>query len=71
MLARVRKAIQSDGKILEIGDIVDVSGWRNTKTLIASRYIELVKEAPTSKPKAEKKEEAIEEAKVEKTKTKK
>lgn len=70
MLARVRKSLQSDGKILEIGDIVDISTWRNAKTLIASRYVELVKDAPVSKPKAEKKE-TVEEVKIEKTKTKK
>jgi len=79
MLARVRKSIQSDTGLLQAGDIVDVSAWRNTKTLLASRYIELVEDAPapTSKPKAEKKVEekaeveSAKEVKAEKPKSKK
>lgn len=79
MLARVRKSIQSDTGLLQAGDIVDVSAWRNTKTLLASRYIELVEDAPApaSKPKAEKKVEenaeveSAKEVKAEKSKSKK
>lgn len=75
MLAKVRKTMQSNSGLLQAGDIVDVSTWRNTKTLIASRYIELVKDAPAPKPKAEKKaEETVvetDEVKTEKTKSKK
>ena len=76
MLAKVRKTMQSDTGLLQAGDIVDVSTWRNTKTLLASRYIELVENAPISKPKAEKKVETAEvepvaEVKTEKTKSKK
>jgi hypothetical protein len=77
MLATVRKTMQSDKGLLQAGDVVDVSTWRNVKSLISNRYIELVKETPVSKPKAEKKEEtqviekSIEEKVTEKTKTKK
>lgn len=74
MLAVVRKTMQSNTGLLQAGDIVDVSTWRNTKTLVASRYIELVENAPKSK--TEKKTETAEvetakEVKTEKTKSKK
>jgi hypothetical protein len=42
MKARILKAVVSDGKKLAIGSIVDVSGWRNAKTLVSGRYIEFL-----------------------------
>jgi hypothetical protein len=76
MLARVRKSLQAGESILKIGDIVDVSGWRNVKSLVSNRYIELVDAStkPETKPaKAEAKVEKVEveEVKAEKTKSKK
>lgn len=44
MKAKVLKKIISDGKSLNLGDTVDVSNWRNAKTLIAGRYIEILDE---------------------------
>ena len=45
MKARVLKRMISDGKMLQSGDIVEVEKWRNTKSLISNRYIELLKDA--------------------------
>lgn len=44
MKAQVMKKLVSDGKELQIGDIVDVSGWRNAKALESNRYIRFVTE---------------------------
>jgi hypothetical protein len=75
MLARVRKSLQAGESILQVGDVVDVSGWRNVKSLVSNRYIEIVDSSskPEPKPaKAEKKVEEVEaEPKAEKTKSKK
>ncbi len=43
----LKRLINEDGKQLEIGDIVDVSKWRNTKALVGSRYITFVTEEET------------------------
>ena len=54
MKARILKKLTNDGKELEVGTIVDVSGWRNAKSLEGSRYITFVNEEEvkeTSKPK--------------------
>ena len=48
MKAKILKRLTNDeGKQLEIGDIVDVSKWRNTKALEGSRYITFVTEEET------------------------
>ena len=39
MKVRVMKAFISDGKMLEVGSIVDASSWKNVKTLESSRYV--------------------------------
>ena len=44
MKAKILKKLVSNGKELEIGTIVDVSTWRNAKTLEGSRYITFVTE---------------------------
>ena len=44
MKAKILKKLTNDGKELEVGTIVDVSGWRNAKTLEGSRYITFVSE---------------------------
>ena len=45
MKAKILKKLTNEhGKQLEIGDIVDVSGWRNAKSLEGSRYITFVTE---------------------------
>lgn len=57
MKAKILKTLTVDGKQLLSGTIVDVSGWRNAKTLEGSRYITFVSEEEikeTSKPKAQK-----------------
>ena len=53
MKAKILKKLTVDGKTLETGDIVDVSGWRNAKSLEGSRYITFV--ADTEIPKKESK----------------
>lgn len=42
MKAQVTKKLINDGRELQVGDIVDVSTWRNTKSLESSRYIKIV-----------------------------
>lgn len=44
----LKRIINDDGKQLEIGDIVDVSKWRNTRSLEGSRYITFVTEEETN-----------------------
>lgn len=44
MKAQILKAMISDGKMLQSGDIVDVSGWRHAKTLANNRYIKMIDE---------------------------
>ena len=44
MKAKILKTLTVDGKQLESGTIVDVSGWRNAKSLEGSRYITFVVE---------------------------
>ena len=47
MKAKILKTLTVDGKELLYGTIVDVSGWRNAKTLEGSRYITFVYEEET------------------------
>jgi hypothetical protein len=57
MKAKILKTLIVDGKELLSGTIVDVSGWRNAKTLEGSRYITFVYDEEikeTSKPKVQK-----------------
>ena len=51
MKAKILKKITHNGKDLEIGTIVDVSTWRNAKTLEGSRYITFVNENEVVKEK--------------------
>lgn len=44
MKATILKVMISDGKVLNPGDIVDVSGWRHTRNLVSGRYIKLIEE---------------------------
>jgi hypothetical protein len=44
MKATILKVMVSDGKTLNLGDIVDVSGWRHTRNLVSGRYIKLIEE---------------------------
>lgn len=62
MKAQILKRLESSGEMLEIGDIVDVTNWRHTKSLINNRYIKIVEETtkPVAKTKAEPKVEAVE-----------
>lgn len=55
MKAKVLKQIISGGEKLSIGDIVEVSGWKNVKSLASTRYIELLEETPVkAEPQREK-----------------
>jgi hypothetical protein len=57
MKAKILKTLIVDGKELLHGTIVDVSGWRNARSLEGSRYITFVSEEEvkeTSKPKVPK-----------------
>ena len=68
MKAQILKRLVSLGETLEVGDIVDVSNWRHTKSLVSNRYIKIVEETkPVAKTKAEPKVEVVEEVKPKKT----
>ena len=60
--AKLLKNMTVDGKEIHAGTVVDVSGWRNYRSLESMRYIAFIAEdeAKVEKPKATK-------AKVEKT----
>ena len=45
MKAKVLKALVFNGKKIEPGTTVDVSNWRNQKTLVSGRYIEILDES--------------------------
>lgn len=66
MKVQVLKRMVSLGKILEVGDIVDATGWRHVKALESNRYIKVLKDEPVeapveSKPKKASKKAAAEE----------
>jgi hypothetical protein len=46
MKAKILKKLTHDGKELEQGAIVDVSGWRNVNALESLRYITFISEEP-------------------------
>jgi protein-arginine kinase len=56
MKAKILKRLTNDGKELEVGTIVDVSEWRNARSLEGSRYITFVseEEAKAAEPKVKK-----------------
>lgn len=44
MFARIRKTMVADGKVLKVGDVADISTWRNAKALVNNRYVEILNE---------------------------
>lgn len=58
MIAKLLKSMTVNGKVLSAGTVVDVSDWRNAKSLENMRYIAFIYE---EKPKAEKPKVAKEE----------
>lgn len=58
MKAKILKKLVFEDKTLMPGDIVDVSKWRNARTLEGSRYITFVEEeTPKVTPKKSKQSE--------------
>ena len=51
MKAKLLKRMTVEGKIIDAGQVIEVKGWKNLKTLISGRYIEVVLEET---PKAQK-----------------
>lgn len=49
MKAKILKKMISAGEILEVGDLVNVDSWRNTRSLVNAKYIELVEEEKVTK----------------------
>ena len=49
MKAKILKRLTVNGEVIEQGTIVDVSTWRNARSLEGSRYIALVSEEDTKK----------------------
>jgi len=68
MKAKLLKKMTVNGVDHFAGEILDVSGWRNTAALISMRYLSLVPE-DTKPVKAEAKEIKIEEEKPVKAKS--
>lgn len=68
-LAKIRKSIVSEGRVLAIGEIVDISNWRNARSLVSARYVELVDSATS--PVSETTDEVVVKEKSAKPKTKK
>ena len=64
MKAQILKQLTSLGETLNPGDIVDVSEWRNARTLENNRYIKFIQEE--AKP-VKAKAEPVEVAKPKKT----
>lgn len=58
MKAKILKKLQADGKILLPSEIVDVSNWRNVKSLESNRYIALITHVSEEEPKKESKPKA-------------
>jgi len=71
MLAKVRKSIVSNGRVLVPGEVVDISTWRNARSLVNARYVELVESAPAPAPVSIEAEEVEVKEKTAKPKTKK
>ena len=58
MKAEILKPIHVGDALLSYGDIVDVSEWRNIKSLANSRYIRIIEEEEIKPVKAEVKPKA-------------
>jgi hypothetical protein len=58
MKAEILKPMTVGDSSLFYGDIVDVSGWRNIKSLANSRYIRIIEEEEIKPVKAEVKPKA-------------
>ena len=63
MKAKLLKSMVIAGESIAAGEIVDVSGWRNAKSLESLRYIAFVNES-SEKPKAVKAKEETTESSV-------
>lgn len=57
MKAKILKTLTVNGKELKSGTVVDVSEWRNAKSLEGSRYITFVHEEETPKKESKSKPE--------------
>ena len=49
MKAKILKRVVYDGKTLNPGDIADITQWRNTRTLLSGRYLEILDEQAEEK----------------------
>lgn len=60
MKAKLLKSMVVAGESIAAGEIVDVSGWRNAKSLESLRYISFVVELPDKSKAVKVKEEIVE-----------
>jgi hypothetical protein len=60
MKAKLLKRMTVNGASLNAGEIIEVGDWKNIKTLISNRYIEVIleEEKPKVEPKVEPKAES-------------
>jgi len=59
MKAKLLKQMTVDGKTMPPGSVLDVSGWRNVKTLESSRYIAFIVESQPKEPKTKVAEKVV------------
>jgi hypothetical protein len=54
MKAKLLKRMTVNGTLHDAGQVIEVGGWKNIKTLISNRYIEVIleEEKPKVLPKA-------------------
>ena len=62
MRVKILKSFVVEGKVLEVGSIVDASSWRNIKTLEGARYIAPVYYTSENETKTESKPSALKKA---------
>ncbi len=49
MKAKILKRVVYEGKTLNPGDIADITEWRNSRTLLSGRYLEILDEQAEEK----------------------
>ncbi len=59
MKAKLLKSMTVDGKLLPSGTVLDVSGWRNAKSLEGMRYLTFLTTEEIETPKKETKAKVL------------
>lgn len=59
MKAKLLKRMTVGDKVIDAGQIVEVSDWKNLKSLVSNRYIEVILEEDKPKPKVKAEAEEV------------